>query len=134
MQHSIIIWDEHPLASVLSACACLPNLQHDRQFHAFVIKGGFQSDAFVESAHVEMYAKCICVEDARHIFEKMREDAWTRCSIMDKHDCWVCLLWKYEMPKWNANRIRTKWARWRGYEIMVSYVKDWYWDRQRSHI
>lgn len=39
MEHLVIGQDEYPLVSVLSAYACLPDIQHGRKIHAFKMKG-----------------------------------------------------------------------------------------------
>ena len=38
-----------------------------------MVKSGFQADVFVETALVDMYAKCGCIGTARYIFDKMSE-------------------------------------------------------------
>jgi pentatricopeptide repeat protein len=49
--------DHFTFASVLSACAIAEAVEPDNQVHAYVIKTGFQSDVFVGTALVDMYAK-----------------------------------------------------------------------------
>jgi pentatricopeptide repeat protein len=39
--------------------------------HEEIIRSGFQSDAFVESALIDMYAKCGRIEDACQLFDRM---------------------------------------------------------------
>eukprot|EP01018_Ginkgo_biloba_P002732 Gb_33135 [translate_table: standard] len=60
-------------ASVLPACAHLTALEQGMEIHAELFKSGLQSDVFVESALVDMYAKCGSVEKARNVFDKMIE-------------------------------------------------------------
>eukprot|EP01018_Ginkgo_biloba_P002433 Gb_04612 [translate_table: standard] len=67
-------------ASVLPACANLAALEQGMEIHEEIIKSGFQSDVFVDSALVDMYAKCGRIEKARELFDKMyqRNDvSWT---------------------------------------------------------
>eukprot|EP01018_Ginkgo_biloba_P030319 Gb_23085 [translate_table: standard] len=59
------------IASVLPACALLAALQQGKEIHDYVLKRGFESDVFVGSALVDMYAKCGRIEFARHVFDKM---------------------------------------------------------------
>jgi len=58
-------------SSVLAACGNLAALEQGIEIHQEVIKSGLQCDVFVESALVDMYAKCGCIEKARSIFDKM---------------------------------------------------------------
>uniref|UniRef100_UPI0040747504 Synthetic PPR-DYW protein n=1 Tax=synthetic construct TaxID=32630 RepID=UPI0040747504 len=73
MQREGVKPDEVTLPSVLSACANLGALEQGKQIHAYVIKSGFESDVFVGSALIDMYAKCGSIEDARKVFDKMPE-------------------------------------------------------------
>eukprot|EP01018_Ginkgo_biloba_P007739 Gb_39699 [translate_table: standard] len=67
-------------ASVLPACASLAALEQGMEIHGEIIRSGFLSDVFVESALIDMYAKCGSIEKARDVFDKMlqRNDiSWT---------------------------------------------------------
>ncbi|XP_057849286.2 pentatricopeptide repeat-containing protein At3g13880 [Cryptomeria japonica] len=57
--------------SILGACSRLAFLEHGKQVHAHIIKGKLESNEFVGSALVDMYAKCGAVEDAWKWFSKM---------------------------------------------------------------
>eukprot|EP01018_Ginkgo_biloba_P037044 Gb_11000 [translate_table: standard] len=63
--------DSVTLASVLSACASLAALQQGKEIHTYIIKSGFESDAFVGCALLDMYAKCGRIEHARTVFDKI---------------------------------------------------------------
>eukprot|EP01018_Ginkgo_biloba_P034627 Gb_37255 [translate_table: standard] len=58
-------------AIVLPVCANLADLEQGKKVHEEIIKSEFQSDVYVESALVDMYAKCGSIENARHVFDKM---------------------------------------------------------------
>eukprot|EP01018_Ginkgo_biloba_P030326 Gb_08619 [translate_table: standard] len=60
-------------ASVLPACGNLVTLQQGKEIHGYIIKSGFESDIFVASALVDMYAKCGSIEFARLVFDKMSQ-------------------------------------------------------------
>eukprot|EP01018_Ginkgo_biloba_P002746 Gb_11039 [translate_table: standard] len=67
-------------ASVLPACANVAALEQGLEIHEDIIRSGFQSDVFVESALVDMYAKCGNIEKARDLFDKMHQRntiSWT---------------------------------------------------------
>jgi pentatricopeptide repeat protein len=72
--------DLKTFTSVLPACASLGALEQGMEIHEEIVKSGFQSDVFVESALVDMYAKCGSIEKARNLFDKMSERnvvSWT---------------------------------------------------------
>jgi pentatricopeptide repeat protein len=61
------------------ACAGLGALEDGRLVHEQVIQSGCESDVFVGSSLVDMYAMCGSLEDAWRVFNKMRSRnvAWT---------------------------------------------------------
>eukprot|EP01018_Ginkgo_biloba_P002829 Gb_14728 [translate_table: standard] len=72
--------NRNTFASVIPACAKLAALEQGMEIHDDITRSGFQSDVFVESALVDMYAKCGSIEKARDLFDKMhRRNAvsWT---------------------------------------------------------
>ncbi|CAM6048440.1 unnamed protein product [Sphagnum compactum] len=56
---------------VLNACASVAALEEGRHVHKQIIQSGFESDVFVCSGLVDMYAKCGSMEDAWTLFSKM---------------------------------------------------------------
>eukprot|EP01018_Ginkgo_biloba_P035775 Gb_37473 [translate_table: standard] len=65
--------DKFSFATILNACASLPALERGKHVHSHVIKTGFESNVFVGSTLVDMYAKCGCIDDARQVFDKICE-------------------------------------------------------------
>jgi pentatricopeptide repeat protein len=60
--------DNFTLPFVLKACSALSAIGEGRSIHEYVIKNGWERDVFVGAALIDMYAKCGCVMDARHVF------------------------------------------------------------------
>lgn len=60
-------------ASIFKACSSLGFDQGAEQVHAYTAKSGFESDVFVRSNLVDIYAKCGSIEDARRMFDEMPE-------------------------------------------------------------
>eukprot|EP01018_Ginkgo_biloba_P022487 Gb_36081 [translate_table: standard] len=71
MQRAGMRADEFSFASILTACAGVEGLEQGEQVHAYITKMGFESNVFVGSALVDMYAKCGYLIGARQIFNKM---------------------------------------------------------------
>eukprot|EP01018_Ginkgo_biloba_P001220 Gb_33294 [translate_table: standard] len=78
-------------ASVLPACASLAALEQGKEIHEEIIKSGFQSDAAVGSALVDMYAKCGSIDNARSVFDKMhRRDVVSWTTIIEGYAMHGC--------------------------------------------
>eukprot|EP01018_Ginkgo_biloba_P008645 Gb_28764 [translate_table: standard] len=73
MQQEGIRQDKFTFTSVLRACASLTAVAEGKQVHSLIIKTGLEANVFVESALVDMYAKCGSTKDARQVFDKMPE-------------------------------------------------------------
>ncbi|XP_059067511.1 pentatricopeptide repeat-containing protein At2g22070 [Cryptomeria japonica] len=65
--------DEFTFASILPACAKMGALEQGMEIHRGIIKNGFSLDVVVESALVDMYAKCGSIQKARELFDKMSQ-------------------------------------------------------------
>eukprot|EP01018_Ginkgo_biloba_P039032 Gb_40503 [translate_table: standard] len=59
------------IATVLQACIHVPALKQGKEIHACILKGGYESELFLENALIDMYAKCGSIEDSRHVFDKI---------------------------------------------------------------
>lgn len=62
--------DKYTLASVLSACGNLQDLEVGKQIHAYIIRTEFDTSGAVGNALIYMYSKCGGVEIAKKILEK----------------------------------------------------------------
>jgi len=71
MQHAGVQPDSVTFVGVLNACASAVVLEDDRFAHEQIIERGWDSDVFVGSSLVDMYAKCGSMEDAWSVFNKM---------------------------------------------------------------
>lgn len=72
--------NEFCCASVLGACAALENLKVGMQIHPLVIKCGLGLDIFVETALINLYAKCGELDSACRAFfeaDKPQLQPWT---------------------------------------------------------
>ncbi len=56
---------------VLKACANVAVIEEGRCVHQQIIQSGSESDVFVGSSLVDMYAKCRSIEDAGKVYKKM---------------------------------------------------------------
>ncbi|KAF8096111.1 hypothetical protein N665_0317s0017 [Sinapis alba] len=69
LQTGVLFPNETSYATVLSSCSRLCSLLHGRQFHGHVVKKGYASDSFVETALTDMYCKCGEIDSARELFD-----------------------------------------------------------------
>ncbi len=63
--------DKFTFVQVIKACAGLGTLEDGRLVHKQLIQSGCESDVFVWSSLVDMYAKCGSIEEAWKVFNKM---------------------------------------------------------------
>ncbi|GMG99814.1 hypothetical protein Nepgr_001654 [Nepenthes gracilis] len=73
MRSTGIYPNQFTFSAVLPACADTVNPFHGKQIHSLVNKQGFDSDVFVGSALVGMYAKCFDMVSAEVVFDEMPE-------------------------------------------------------------
>uniref|UniRef100_A0A5K1EBC5 Pentatricopeptide repeat-containing protein n=2 Tax=Nymphaea colorata TaxID=210225 RepID=A0A5K1EBC5_9MAGN len=81
MQVSGVQPDEFTVATMIASCARCGALQQGRWIHEYVInKNPMNLDVVMNTALVDMYAKCGCIEEAVRVFEHMEERnvlSWT---------------------------------------------------------
>ncbi|KAA8520860.1 hypothetical protein F0562_011533 [Nyssa sinensis] len=71
--------DSVTFSIVLKACTSLTDLEQGRIIHSLVLKFGIDEDNFVQSAVIDAYCKCGCIDDAEKVFKHISEDnlaAW----------------------------------------------------------
>eukprot|EP01018_Ginkgo_biloba_P022118 Gb_05942 [translate_table: standard] len=72
--------NQFTFASFFRACTGLLTVEQGMQVHVQCIKTGFESNIYVGSALLDMYAKCGNISNARTVFDKMPERntvSWT---------------------------------------------------------
>ncbi|KAG4402453.1 hypothetical protein AAZX31_02G187800 [Glycine max] len=74
--------DNYTLPFVIRTCRDRTDLQIGRVIHDVVLKHGLLSDHFVCASLVDMYAKCIVVEDAQRLFERMLSKDLVTWTVM----------------------------------------------------
>ncbi|XP_031505543.1 pentatricopeptide repeat-containing protein At2g02750 [Nymphaea colorata] len=57
------------MTSMLTVCSSLSDLQRGREIHGYIIKSGLHVDVFLETALIDMYAKCGWHAQARRVFD-----------------------------------------------------------------
>ncbi|CAN1809323.1 Pentatricopeptide repeat-containing protein At4g02750 [Linum perenne] len=70
--------------SVLTACAAVLAGNFGVQVHGCIVKSGFGANIFVQSALVDMYAKCGAILDANRVFDAMQTRnviSWTALIV-----------------------------------------------------
>ncbi|XP_068649483.1 pentatricopeptide repeat-containing protein At2g22070 [Aristolochia californica] len=65
--------DEYTLGSVLCACSNFSLLQRGKQVHCCAIKTSCDSNIYVVTGLVDMYAKCMQISDASYLFDRISE-------------------------------------------------------------
>ncbi|KAH9540910.1 hypothetical protein CY35_14G031200 [Sphagnum magellanicum] len=71
MQQDGVIPNKFTFVPLINACAGLGALEGGRRVHEQLIQSGCESDVFVGSSLVDMYAKCGSIKDAWSVFNKM---------------------------------------------------------------
>ncbi|KAK7284466.1 hypothetical protein RJT34_19212 [Clitoria ternatea] len=71
MRRTGIYPNQFTFSAILPACAHAALLFHGQQIHALIHKHGFQTDTFVATALLDMYAKCSSMSYAQKVFDEM---------------------------------------------------------------
>lgn len=69
-------------ASILNVSSSLPAFEEGKQHHGHIIQTGFDSNMFIGSALVDMYAKSDSLQYARQVLDKMPEQDVISCNAM----------------------------------------------------
>jgi pentatricopeptide repeat protein len=72
MKTAEIVASEMAMVSLLFACSQLGALDKGREIHSYIEEKNVRKDVCLESALVDMYAKCGCIDIAAEIFSKMK--------------------------------------------------------------
>lgn len=64
----MVVPDYITLNGLICSCARFYDAEMGIQLHYFIVKVGFDLDCFVGCALVDLYAKCVFVENARRVF------------------------------------------------------------------
>lgn len=75
MRFALLEIDHYSFSAALRSCADLATLQLGQQVHVLANKSGLNSNEFVLSSLIFMYAKCGIIEDARKSFEENPKDS-----------------------------------------------------------
>ncbi|KAM1269358.1 hypothetical protein PS1_001519 [Malus domestica] len=78
--------NEFTISSVLVACASFCFLEYGQQVHGLLCKAGLDTEKCIESALVDMYAKCGNIAEAQEVYERISEPdtvSWT--AIISGH-------------------------------------------------
>jgi pentatricopeptide repeat protein len=67
---------------VINSCASLRALGNSRLVHEQLVQSGWESDVFLGSSLINMYAKCWSIEDAQRVFNKIPAQDVITCTAM----------------------------------------------------
>lgn len=72
MQASNLRPDIYTVGIVLPACSRLAIIERGKQVHAYAIRWGYESDAYIGAALMDMYAKCGSIKHASLVYNRIR--------------------------------------------------------------
>lgn len=71
MQQECVEPDKYTFVSLFKACTILSDIKEGRRIHADALKYGYDTDLFVATSVVDMYAKCGGIVEAQIVFDKL---------------------------------------------------------------
>lgn len=87
MRKDGLVVDRFSFPSLLKASSRVEGLIEGMELHGLASKLGFDTDPFVQTALVGMYAACGQIQEARLVFDKMpHRDIVTWSIIIDGYD------------------------------------------------
>ncbi len=89
MQREGVRPNKFTFVPAIKTCAGLGTVENGRLVHKQLIQSGCQSDVFVGSSLVDMYAKCGSIEEAWRVFDKMpsRDEVTWNAMILGHVKC-----------------------------------------------
>ncbi|XP_038985571.1 pentatricopeptide repeat-containing protein At2g33680-like [Phoenix dactylifera] len=91
--------DDILLVCILGIAATSGCLQLGIQLHSLILKYGFESNSCIRHALMDMYAKCISMEDAQKIFQQLGKD----CSVLS----WTTIISGYVYNGFSMEALRS---------------------------
>ncbi|CAM6016852.1 unnamed protein product [Sphagnum balticum] len=112
MQQEGITPDRCSFVHVLNACAGLQALEEGRHIHTQIRESGYESDVYVGSGLVDMYAKCGSIDDAWSVFNRLatRDVVSWNAVILGYSNCQqgqkaLELFWQMQLEGLKPNRV-----------------------------
>ncbi|KAI9086976.1 hypothetical protein K1719_031137 [Acacia pycnantha] len=79
---------QYTLASILRVCSMLGLIQSGELIHGYVLKSGFESNVYVLTSLVDVYAKCKRISEAEYLFKFLP-------NSRENHVLWTSMLSGY---------------------------------------
>lgn len=97
MREEGFVPNQFTFSSVLVSCSGLCFLEYGRQVHSLLCKTGLSSDNCVESALVDMYAKCGSISEAEIVFKRIHNPDTVS---------WTAMIWGYAQHGFSENALK----------------------------
>ncbi|WOK94619.1 pentatricopeptide repeat-containing protein [Canna indica] len=75
--------DDFVVSSILKACSVISWVHGGKQVHAYIVKGGFESESITVTSLIDMYSKCGDIDDGFRVFE---------CAAKKDTVCWTGII------------------------------------------